>query len=280
MNAETKLPTTLDALSRLKTGEAKRDQIMKIQPSLLEVESGFNVRGIGMSEEEYWSQPHVVEHVENLALAYKNGEQVPNIVVKFSVEKQRALIRDGHHRHRGLLLAIERGAPIQYIKVDVLSGDESKQQLLMLKSGNSLQLSAVEKAEIMHRLRSYGFDTNQIAEMIGKSVTHVTHLLKVYDLPIETKRLIQQGKLSINSALTPKAEKEKVAKRKANRKATNSIIDLLIATEEVSIEENMAQISIPLELWEAFKKSQLETVEAKAMKDAEKEFNEKQVALL
>jgi len=276
MNTEVKLATTLDALSRQKTGEAKRDQVIKIKPEVLMIEDGFNVRGVGMSEDEYWNLPHVVEHVESIALAYTNGEYVPAIVVKWDAEKQRALIRDGHHRYRALMLSIERGAPIQFIKVEQISGDESNQQLLMFKSGNSLELTPVEKAEIIHRLISYGFEPQQIADKIGKSITYVSHMLKVYDLPIAKKRLIQQGKLTVNKALTPPADLEKVAKRKANRQATNKMMDHLIASEKVEIEDGIAKVSIPLELWEAFKLAQIQNKEEQDLEEAVKAFEEKQ----
>lgn len=281
MNEQVKLATTLDALSRQKTGEAKRDQVIKIQPSVLAVEDGFNVRGIGMSEEEYWGQEHVVAHVESIALAYTNGEYVPPIVVKWDSVKQRAVIRDGHHRHKALMLSIERGAPIQYIKVEQISGDESAQQLLMFKSGNSLELSAVEKAEIIHRLVAYGFEPQAIADKIGKSITYVSYMLKVFDLPIEKKRLIQQGKLTVNAALKTPEEKATVAKRKANRVATNKIVDLLLDSKDVEVDEsaNTVKVSIPMADWLAFKESQAKHAEGEKIEDAVKAFEENQQQL-
>lgn len=272
------IATTLDALARQKTGEVKRDQIIKVRPSMLAVESGFNVRGIGLDETEYWNLPHVVEHVNSIALAYKNGEHVPPIVVKFDKASQKALIRDGHHRKAALDKLQAEGIEIQYVKVMELSGDESSQQLLMLKSGNSLELSAVEKAEILHRLHSYGFEPQQIADKIGKSITYVQYMLKVYDLPIETKRQIQQGKLTVNKALTPESEKNKTVNRKANRKAVNKVIDQLLTIKEVEIDtaNNSVKIELPLEMWEAFVKAQ---AEAKGESPEEKAFLENQCKL-
>lgn len=250
--------TTLDALSR-QTDLAKRGQIIKVKPDVLMVEEGFNVRGVGFSQDEYWSQPHVVEHVNNLALAYKNGEYVPPIVVKFDKNTLKAVIRDGHHRWAAISQLLADGVEIQYVTVMELAGDESSQQLLMLKSGNSLELTPVEKAEILHRLHTYGFEPQQIADKIGKSITYVQYMLKVYDLPIEQKRLIQQGKLTVNKALTPASEKAKTVNRKANRKAVNKVIDKLLEIKQVEVDaENNAVIKIPMEMWEAFLQAQAE----------------------
>lgn len=269
--------TTLDGLSR-QTDEAKRDQIIKVRPSVLMVEEGFNVRGVGMSQEEYWAQEHVVEHVNNLALAYKNGEYVPPIVIKFDKNTLKAIIRDGHHRYRAIMQLLEEGVEIQYVKVMELAGDESSQQLLMLKSGNSLELSAVEKAEIIHRLSTYGFEPEQIATKIGKSITYVQNMFKVYDLSIEDKRAIQQGKLTVNRALQPKESKLLTKERKANRKIINKVIDELLVAKsvEVNADDNTVKIEIPLELWEKFKKAQAENKGESVEDDEEKAFLENQ----
>lgn len=277
---DTKAPQTLDAFAR-STDEAKRDQVIKVRPDVLMIQEGFNVRGVGMSADEYWNQEKVIQHIENLCLAYTNGEYVPPIVVKFDAEKQKAVVKDGHHRYKALMLAIERGAPIQYVKVEQIQGDESNQQLLMLKSSNSLELTPVEKAEIIHRLSTYGFEPEQIATKIGKSITYVSYMLKVYNLPLETKRLIQQGKLTVNSALEPKERKLLNKDRKANRKVINKVIDELLVSKsvEVNTEANTVKIEIPLELWEKFKVAQAENKGATAEDEAEKAFLENQGTL-
>lgn len=268
------------AKSSTDTSAKRRDQVL-IKPSMLRPETGFNVRGVGLTEAEYWAQEHVVQHVRNIANAYIAGEYVPPIVVKFSPDEDVAYVRDGHHRLHGLNLALSEGHQIEYVAVAECRGDEAAQQLLMLNSSNTLSLTAVERAEIYNRLYNYGFDANEIAEKVGKSVPHVNTLLRVYDLPIETKKLIQQGKLSVNSALTPKAEKERIAKRKQNKKATTAMMDALLAvnTEQVKIENGRATIEIDASVWNEFMRMQMEAkMEAEAEK-AEKEFIEKQSTL-
>lgn len=268
------------AKSSTDTSAKRRDQVL-IKPSMLRPETGFNVRGVGMSEEEYWEQEHVVQHVRNIANAYIAGEYVPPIVVKFSSDEDVAYVRDGHHRLKGLTLAISEGHEIEYVAVAECRGDEAAQQLLMLNSSNTLSLTAVERAEIYNRLYNYGFDANEIAEKVGKSVPHVNTLLRVYDLPIQTKKLIQQGKLSVNAALTPKEEKERIVKRKQNKKATNAMMDALLAveTQQVTIENGKATIQIDEKVWNEFMRMQIEAkLEAEAEK-AEQEFKDKQSTL-
>lgn len=246
MTEATKKATSLYAMSKIDKENVRRRDQMMVSPEMLVVEEGFNVRGVGLSKEEYWQQEHVQEHVNNLAQAYEAGDYVPPIVVKFRESDQKAVVRDGHHRLAALKTLLEREVPIQFVNVIEYKGDEAKQQLLMLKSSNSLQLSAVEKAEIFHRLHAYGFNPDEIAAQVGNSVQHVYQMLRIYDLPLEKKRLIQQKKLSVNSALAETSTRQK--KFSPPKKAVKEVLELLSAKAE--IHGDVVKAEIPLELWQ------------------------------
>lgn len=238
--------SSLYAMSKVDKENVRRRDQMMVSPEMLVVEQGFNVRGVGMESHEYWEQEHVKEHVYNLSLAYEQGDYVPPIVVKFRESDQKAVVRDGHHRLKGILLCLERGVPIQFVNVIEYKGDEANQQLLMLKSSNSLQLSAVEKAEIFHRLHTYGFNPDEIAAKVGNSVQHVYQMLRIYDLPLEKKRLIQQKKLSVNAALAETSTRQK--KFAPPKKAVKEVLSLL--SEKADIHGDVVKVEIPLELWQ------------------------------
>lgn len=241
-----KSATSLYAMSKLDKENVRRRDQMMVSPEMLVVEEGFNVRGVAMSQEEYWQQDHVKEHVNNLAQAYEAGDYVPPIVVKFRESDQKAVVRDGHHRLAALKSLLERDVPIQFVNVVEYKGDEAKQQLLMLKSSNSLQLSAVEKAEIFHRLHAYGYNPDEIAAQVGNSVQHVYQMLRIYDLPLEKKRLIQQKKLSVNNALAETSTRAK--KFTPPKKAVKQVLELLAVKAE--IQGDVVKAEIPLELWQ------------------------------
>lgn len=238
--------SSLYAMSKVDKENVRRRDQMMVSPEMLVVEQGFNVRGVGLESHEYWEQEHVKEHVYNLSLAYEQGDYVPPIVVKFRESDQKAVVRDGHHRLKGILLCLERGVPIQFVNVIEYKGDEANQQLLMLKSSNSLQLSAVEKAEIFHRLHTYGFNPDEIAAKVGNSVQHVYQMLRIYDLPLEKKRLIQQKKLSVNAALAETSTRQK--KFAPPKKAVKEVLSLL--SEKADIHGDVVKVEIPLELWQ------------------------------
>lgn len=242
-----KKASSLMQLSKVDKDSVKRRDQLMVSPDVIAIESGFNVRGIGMSETEYWEQEKVQEHIMGISYAYEAGDYVPPLVVQFREEDQKAVIRDGHHRYKALLAAIKRGAGIRFVNVIEFKGDEQKQQLLMLKSSNSVPLTPVEKAEIYHKLYEWGNDPDQIAKQVNMSIAHVYQYLKLYDLPMEKKRLLQQGKLTVNAALN---ENKKPKKFSPPKKAVNKVLDIVANTEIIDEEDDVVTVQIPKELWE------------------------------
>lgn len=245
MTKEIQRASSLAQLSKINKESVKRRDQLMVSPDVIAVESGFNVRGFGMTEAEYWAQEKVQVHIDSISQAYENGDYVPPIVVMFRQEDQKAIIRDGHHRFKALLAAIERGCSIKYVNVTEFKGDEQKQQLLMLKSSNSLSLTPVEKAEIYHKLYVWGHDAESIAREVNMSVAHVYQYLKIYELPLEKKRLLQQGKITVNTALNG----EKPKKFTPPKKVISSVLDL-VANAEINQDGESVTVSIPKELWQ------------------------------
>lgn len=246
MSNDKPVATSLMQLSKLDKELARRRDLIMVSTDIIVIEQGFNVRGVAMSEDEYWAQEKVQEHIKSLALAYERGDQVPPLVVQFRQEDQKAVIRDGHHRYKAILMAIENGAEINFTPVIEFKGDEQKQQLLMLKSSNSLSLSAVERAEIYQRLYAWGNEPDEIANKVGMSVAHVYQYLKIYNLPMEKKKLIQLGKLSVNAALNETKAPKKFAPPK---KAVNKVLELVTSAEVSADDGESVTVKIPKELW-------------------------------
>ncbi|WP_339358731.1 hypothetical protein [Xenorhabdus nematophila] len=234
---------SLEDLAKIDKDSVRRRDLLMIRPEIISIDPTFNARGVGMSSDEYWQQEHVKEHVLNLSYAYEAGEWVPPLVVVFDPNTQKAIIRDGHHRFKGLMLAKERGAGIEFVYVTEFKGDEVKQNLLMLSSSSSLVLTPVEKAEIYHRFYAWGKNVQEIADMVKKTAAHVYMMLKVHDLPIEKKKLIQQGKLSVNAAL---ADKSKPKKYTPPKKAVNEILDIVASAD---IDGEFVKVQIPTHLY-------------------------------
>lgn len=248
---------SMTSLAKKKVAGIARRDSPYIPVEMLEVDPTWNVRGAGMLDtNEYWSQPHIVEYVSELATSYKEGLYVPPIVVEYNHDTQQAIVRDGQHRYHGLMQAIAEGADIARVEVSQSRGDVLEQNLLMLRSSNSLELNAVERAEIIYRLYSVaGYEPEELAKKINKSITYVQHMLRVHDLVPETKLLIITKKLSYAEAID-NDRKDKPFRAKSStppKKVVREVMDIFneFKTSPIDADGNV-NISIPAELLEKF----------------------------
>ncbi|HAT5579004.1 ParB/RepB/Spo0J family partition protein [Proteus mirabilis] len=240
-----KKATSLDQLSRIDKEAVRSRKTLMLDINLLELPRELNIRYAGLGYDEYWQQPHVKEYVSKLAKDYADGDIFPPIVVKFDADTQKAIIIDGAHRYKAILEANEEhGAEIIRHAVTDSKGDEAKNILLMLNTGQRLDVSAVEIAEGLARLEAFGFTVEEIAKKVSKTVQYVYYMKKVNDLPIETKKLIRQKKLTVTKALAGDKPKRYVPPKKA----VNKILDI-VAEAQPEINGDSVSVSIPLELY-------------------------------
>lgn len=238
---------SLDQLSRADKENIKQKKMFQLDINMLVLPSDYNIRYAGMGFDEYWNQEHVKKYVSDLARAYAEGDAFPPLIVKFDVETQRAIIVDGAHRFMAIREANEKlGAEIIRHLVSESKGDESKNILLMINTGQRLDLSAVEVAEGLARLEVFGFSVEEIAQKINKTVQYVYNMRKVNDLPKETKLLIRQKKITVTRALTE--SKGKKTEYKPPKKTVNKILDL-VAHAEPEVNGDSVSVTIPLELY-------------------------------
>ncbi|PHM59525.1 ParB/RepB/Spo0J family partition protein [Xenorhabdus ishibashii] len=240
-----KKATSLDQLSRIDKEAVRSRKTLMLDLNLLELPKNLNIRYAGLGFDEYWAQPHVKEYVSKLARDYAEGDIFPPIVVSFNPETQKAIIIDGAHRYLAIKEANENlGAEIVRHAVTDSKGDEAKNILLMINTGQRLDVSAVEIAEGLARLDVFGFSVEEIAQKVGKTVQYVYYMRRVNGLSLETKKLIRQKKLTVAKALqgdTPK-------KYSPPRKTITKILDI-VAEAQPEIDGDSVNVSIPIELY-------------------------------
>jgi len=237
--------TSLDQLSRTDKESVKIKKMFQIDINKLDLPTDYNIRYAGMTFDEYWNQEHVKNYVYDLARGYAEGDIFPPLVVKFNQETQRATIVDGAHRFMAIRQANEQlGAEIIRHVVTESKGDEAKNILLMISTGQRLDLSAVEIAEGLARLEAFGFTVEEIAKKVGKTPQYVYYMKKVNDLPPETKKLIRLKKITVSKALAG----DKPKKFSPPKKTVNKILDI-VATAQPEGNGDSVSVSIPLELY-------------------------------
>lgn len=189
----------IDSLSKLRNvaekGEIKRSDSFKVRYSALRIKPGHNVRGIYLSQDEYWNSEEVQEYIKALAYSYAHGIKVPALSV--TVEDGVVWVNNGEHRYRAIPLAKELyGKDIEY--VDVVEDDDQ------LTSNSARNHTPIEMAVLYDRYNTEkGLSVQEIAERAGKSVPHVyKYLTAVRKWDNELLAKVQTGELSFTAAQT------------------------------------------------------------------------------
>jgi ParB/RepB/Spo0J family partition protein len=125
-----------------------------------------------------------------------NGQLEPIMVHKVAGE-EKYVLTDGHRRFAAIMLAIEKGNTIPYVKAIKVSGNAEDRLFAMVITGTDKKpLTVLEEAEAYKRLVHLGYEVKNIAERTGKSFPHIYNALKLADVPKKLKNAIESGAIS------------------------------------------------------------------------------------
>jgi len=171
-----------------------RSDVYKVNPFLIQVQDGFNVRD--------FESPEVAEHVDNLARSIAQiGVQRP---LKVRNKGGELILKDGECRLRATIRAIEvYKAEIVAIPVQLTDRSESDADaaLGILVENSGLDITVAGKAEIVKRLMGFGWNSTEIAEKAGMSKARVSQLLDFAGLSTAIKALVSAGTISATAAM-------------------------------------------------------------------------------
>lgn len=170
----------------LADGTAKRADAVKLAYSALHVEPGFNLR---IEDDEFQAG------VEVLAQYILDGGMVPPLEVRPRAEGGMFIV-DGHRRHRAYGLAIERGAPIEWIEVRLFAGNDADRVARIMTSAEGRPLSPLETSRGYKRLAAFGLTADDIARRVGKTRAHVEQLLLLSNANQDVQNLVAAGGVS------------------------------------------------------------------------------------
>lgn len=211
----------------------RRGDGWQVDPLLLIEEEDFNPRGA--FAQDYWNRPDVVAHIRGFADAYKAGRFVPPIVVV--VRNGDILVRDGAHRRRGAVLAIEEGAELALVQVTEFKGDEAEQAKLVLTAADGRSLAPLERAVQYGKLVGWGWSIARIAKEANKTAEHVRTTLPLLDLPIDLKRLIAEDVIKATLAMSLYNEH--------GTKALD-LVNEAIAAQEAELDQETTELELAL----------------------------------
>lgn len=158
-----------------------------VDPRALEVEEGFNAR------------PLNPDHVNEMALAQRNGAVFPPLEVR--VEDGHIFIVDGHHRHAASMQNIAAGFDIKSLDVRHFRGNDADRVAYMITSASGLPLTPLQLGVQYRKLIGYGWTEPQIANRRGKSVQHVKDMIQLAEANSDVHQLVNAGQISGTAAL-------------------------------------------------------------------------------
>ena len=172
--------------------EVKKNDLYKIDPTVIKEEQGFNLRD--------YEQPEVKQHIENLTETILNGGYIPPIVVRTDGTGNILLV-DGHCRTRAALQAIERGATGLMVSAVNFKGSDADRVELMLRSGEGLKFTPLEVAKGYLRLQRMGLSTADIAKRVGKTANHINQYLNLATANVDVQQMVERGEVAANVAI-------------------------------------------------------------------------------
>ena len=153
-------------------------------------EQGFNVRS------------HNEENIIKTATAWRNGEDLPALLVESQEDGTFKLV-DGHRRYHSALYANENyGCDITRIECkETKARTRVEQVALMCKSSEGVPLTSLERGKAYQRIQSEGKTNDEIAVIVNRSKADVQLHLSVAMLPESITRRIDSGEITASLAI-------------------------------------------------------------------------------
>lgn len=222
-------------MARLKDLAAGVSDLFKIDPRIIKVTPGFNVRH---------ENDDLAEHVASLKQSIEAlGVKTP---LKVRLVNDEIFVVDGHCRLKAIMELIGDGVEIETVPCvpEGKYSTDAERDLELLTSNSGKPLTPLEKADVFKRLLSHGWDRSQIARKAGLGEKQVSNMLDLSVAPTEVREMISSGAVSATTAMrTIQAEgadqaaetlKEAVKEAKENGKSkvTPKAIKAVTATKK------------------------------------------------
>jgi len=151
------------------------------------------------ADEEYNARPLSLQHVEEMALAQRNGAVFPPIDVQ--VVAGRIIVVDGYHRRAASLKNIAEGFEIKLLEARHFRGNDADRVAHMITSAGGLPLTPLQLGVQYRKLVGFGWSELQIANRGGKSVQHVKDMIQLAESNSDVHQLVNAGQISGTAAL-------------------------------------------------------------------------------
>lgn len=165
----------------------KRSDILHIDPRIIQVEDGFNVR---------------VDYGDIQALSISIAENGVRVPLRGYKKGDGYVITDGHRRYKAIMLLVEQGTEIRVPMLTEKNPSVEQRIIDMYICNDGKKLTPLEEAEIVKRLHTLGLTSKEIATKLGCTEAHVCNMRAIADLPTKLKNRIKGNEISSTLVLT------------------------------------------------------------------------------
>lgn len=179
-------------MARLKDLASGTSDLFKIDPKIIKVEPGFNVRV---------ENDALAEHIAGLKASIKDlGVQTPLTV---RLHNDEVWLVDGHCRLRAVMDLIGEGEEIETVPCipEGKYASEADRIVALFTRNSGKPLDPVEKAEVFKRLVGFGWSEEKIAQKAGLTTKQVGNILTLGSAPQEVKEMVSAGVVSATTAV-------------------------------------------------------------------------------
>jgi len=177
------------------TGIVARGEAFRVDPRVLKIDPGFNVRDL--------DAPTARDSLDELKASIRaEGVQV---ALEIRMVGDDLFVTSGHRRHKVVMELISEGVEIASIPAiaEPKAVDEADRVARLVTLNAGLPLSPLEKAEVVRRLMGFGWDRAKIAQRLGfKTEASVANYELLLAAPVEVKQAVRSGELSASNAVT------------------------------------------------------------------------------
>lgn len=177
-------------MTDLKSLAESRSTILNINPALIQIKPGLNVRQLDAMENR--------EHIDFLKASIRENGFLKGHPLTVFQEKDEVFISDGHCRFTAVSELIAEGVEIQTVPciAEERGVNEVDRILRQTTSNSGKRLTMLEEATNVARLQSFGLTLTEIARRFGKSAGYVSQLLDFKAAPAEVHQMVKKGEVS------------------------------------------------------------------------------------
>lgn len=184
----TKTPSLKQLAEDKSNDSVSKKTIYRVDPRILEVQPGFNIRV---------RTPALEEHIQVMKEAYKSGAVFFPLVVRHGTQ----ILVDGHCRHEAIMQAIAEGAEVRKVDVMEYEGNDEDRLDFMLGSAEGRPYTTLEKGIAYKRYLAWGWTKAEICAKRRVSITHVEKAVALANANHDVQHLVAMELVTVGAAL-------------------------------------------------------------------------------